>query len=445
VSGICISPSDFPNTSQKLLFSSPSSLMGNFKEIELDELLTIFKLPSGGNHAVKESRIKRFMAANRGRLGRLCTCGKHTCGESDQDDNSSSPLPPKTPGNRTIISVRPKTGANPARTKFSFRTDSSPQHSSARASTSREDNTSSQPHVTPVRRPPATTATPAPSRSTFRTSSPRYSARGPLGSFPPLPGQPTSPHGAVTEVAEDTRKGVSRHLVPQSRKQSLSSDGTGQSITGKAPAKNLSPRTGRISNEDDGGGVQASNPSGPQRNEEKLQDLVPPLSRETKEDTRNHEKGDIEDGERQSSVGKGKDPVWIPSEENASEKVTQQETPFVVSNRLRESRFRAFGYGRKEKRVIRSNLDDIGDDEEIIPVAKIEPREEEDEKDEEYDIWEALEPGVQEVIEQGDYEDPEEFLKSWKNAAVPYDGNPLTSEFSHPDKIVWVYQGKIIN
>ena len=228
--------------------------MGNFKEIELDEFLTIFKLPPGGSHAEKESRIKRFMAANRGQLGRLCTCGKHTCGESDQYDNSFPPLPPKTPGNPTTISTRPQTGPNPARTKFSSRTDSSPQRSSARASTSREDNTSSAPHVTPVRRPAATTATPAPSRSTFRTSSPRYSTRGPLRSFPPLPRQPTSRPGAVTEVAEDTGKGVSHHLVPQSREQSLSSDGTGQSITGKAPAKNLGPRiAGRISNEDEGG------------------------------------------------------------------------------------------------------------------------------------------------------------------------------------------------
>ena len=193
------------------------------------------------------------------------------------------------------------------------------------------------------------------------------------------------------------------------------------------------------------GGVQASNPSGPQRSEEKLQDLLRRLSRETEEDTRNHERGDFEDGERQSSVGKeGKDPVWIPSEENAGEKVTRQETPFVVSNRLRESRFRAFGYDRKGKGVIHFDLDDIGDDEEIVSVTKIEPREEEDEEDEEDKIWKALKPGVQEIIEQGDYEDHEEFLKSWKDAAEPYDGNPLTTEFSHPDKIVWVYQGKII-
>jgi hypothetical protein len=117
-------------------------------------------------------------------------------------------------------------------------------------------------------------------------------------------------------------------------------------------------------------------------------------------------------------VGNGKDRVWIRSEENAGEKGTREEMQFVVSNRLRESRFWASGYDRKWTGLILVYLEDVGDDEEIVSVTKIEPREEDR-------IWESLKPSVQEVIEQGDYAYHERFLKSWKDAAEVYDGNPL--------------------
>ena len=292
-------PIDFLNIQKFLFFSPlPLSTMDNFKEIELDEFLTIFKLPPGDSYAEKENRIKQFMAANRGQLGRLCTCGKHTCGESNQDDNSFPPLSPKTPGNPMTISTCPQTGSNPACIKFSSHIDSSPQCSPARTSTSHEttchQRLTSLPFIIQLPRQLLQLQVDQPSEPQVHATLPADRC---TPSLPFLGSPPRS--RAITQVAENTGKSVPHHIVPQSREQSLPSDGTGQSTTGKASAKNLSPCiAGWISNEDEGRGVQAPNPSGPQRSEEKLQDLLRHISWETEEDTRNHERGDFEDGER---------------------------------------------------------------------------------------------------------------------------------------------------
>ena len=236
--------------------------------------------------------------------------------------------------------------------------------------------------------------------------------------------------------------------MPQSHEQSLSLDGTGRFTKGKLPAKNLGPHIAtQISSPDEGGSVQAPNPSGQQRSEEKLQGLLRHLSQESEENTRNHKRGDFENGERQSSMGKGKgkDPVSIPSEENDGGKMTRQEIPFAWSSRLWEHTFRASGYN--EEKGVDSN--DIGDDREILSIPEIALSEEEDEEDKAARIWEdkisqALEPGVQVVIEKRDYEDPDEFLNICKEALQSYDESPFASEFSHPDNIRWVYQGEVI-
>ena len=59
-------------------------------------------------------------------------------------------------------------------------------------------------------------------------------------------------------------------------------------------------------------------------------------------------------------------------------------------------------------------------------------------------ISQALEPGVQVVVEQQDYEDSDEFLKICKEAWQSYDASPFASEFSDSDNIRWVYQREVI-
>jgi len=149
--GSAQSPTPVAADSQKIKspFSSPPSAMGNFIEVELDEFLTIFKLPPGGNRAEKERRIKGFMAANRGQLGQLCTCSKHMCSKSDQDDNSIPHLPLKTLESPPTTSTHLQTGLNPTCAKFSSYTDSNPQCFSIPISTSSE-NPLSESHVTSI-------------------------------------------------------------------------------------------------------------------------------------------------------------------------------------------------------------------------------------------------------------------------------------------------------
>ena len=84
---------------------------------------------------------------------------------------------------------------------------------------------------------------------------------------------------------------------------------------------------------------------------------------------------------RGQGEGEGEGSCPFPSEEIASEKVGEEETPFVVRNRLWESRFRASVSDRKGKGVIRFCPDNVADGEEIVSITDIEPREDENNED----------------------------------------------------------------
>ena len=81
--------------------------MGNYKNIEDDDMLQIFGLPSGGTRREKKRRIKKFLADNRGKYLRLCTCREHKCSAPTPDNKPISPPPPGIPKKPSIISNHP--------------------------------------------------------------------------------------------------------------------------------------------------------------------------------------------------------------------------------------------------------------------------------------------------------------------------------------------------
>ena len=80
--------------------------MGNYKDIEDDSMLQIFGLPSGGTRRQKEKRIKKFLADNRGKSLRLCTCREHKC-SATSDNEPTSPPPSGISKKLSIISTHP--------------------------------------------------------------------------------------------------------------------------------------------------------------------------------------------------------------------------------------------------------------------------------------------------------------------------------------------------
>jgi len=115
--------------------------------------------------------------------------------------------------------------------------------------------------------------------------------------------------------------------MPQAHKYKCLLDSTGQFITEKLSAKNLSPSiAAQISNLDEGRRIQAPNPSKQQKSEEKLLGFLRYLSQKSEENTKNYKTEDFGKGERQSSMRKGKrkrkDSVSIPFEENNGGKIT---------------------------------------------------------------------------------------------------------------------------
>ena len=81
--------------------------MDNYKDIEDDHMLQIFGLPSGGTRREKERRIKKFLADNRGKYLRLCTCREHKCSALTPDNEPTSPPSPGIPKKPSTISTHP--------------------------------------------------------------------------------------------------------------------------------------------------------------------------------------------------------------------------------------------------------------------------------------------------------------------------------------------------
>ena len=415
------------------------STMG-LKERQYDMIIALFKLGPGGNYWAKENRVKKHLDEHPN-LGRLCTCNDHRCDESDSS-SSLSPPPSSKPGTPTIIPTRQQTRSASARAAASHRptsTNSTPRRSHVRASTSHDDDTPPPPRIIDVPRTTATKHTLVATPSTVATSSPCSSTPGlsrPLeGTSYPLQ-QSSSPVG----VQKVVKKTVPPRVTPTSGNNRPSSEVIGQSAMEKAPAMRVVVRIpdliSDVAERRDTQAPTSSELGRPQLRKESLEDFSPHVSDKLKE-TEDSKGGILKGDDDESSGGKGKvkDPVRFPPEEITSEKAWEEETGYIVSHRLWESRFRAYVSDRKGKGVVRLDPDDIADREETVSTTDSEPREDEDEEN---NIWEALKPGVQEQLRNIDYETQEEFLKLWNEAAEAYEMN------SYRETTEWIYRGVAI-
>ena len=307
--------------------------MGNYKDIEDDDMLQIFGLPSGGTRREKERRIKKFLADNRGKYLRLCTCREHKCSAPTPDNEPTSPPPPGIPKKPSTISTHPTEDDSFAGSTASGRPSTSGTTTSAPISPPHRSTTYEPPsavstspisHTRPSSAVGSTTATSVhPSISTTSSAQPSPHEESPSS-------ESISSSASSRAISKYVKAPLNKAFHPLKRKSGedlRSSHGAQPSTTRRPIVEILGPYYDPIPEEKE----ENDTPKDIQKRASfglgkhlstggklDLEDLFRRLSEELgdeEERLADGEGGDFEVGEGQSSRGKGKESMIFPADE----------------------------------------------------------------------------------------------------------------------------------